>query len=181
VCCVCSLQQTLLTICNREPVFCETYDPNITQKKNFKLRRVKIRCREHFYSHSFPGASQRYHKTNGNVKRFMRQWTSQGSASLRPSAAREHNSTHTVTSVFRVAGNDIELCGIHHLELNKQLNNGSRWKLFNPALTLPHKMTRLRYSRDLWWWMFGIRFSISEVAFLKLNIWLGTNMQVCVA
>jgi hypothetical protein len=54
-----------------------------------------------------------------------------------------------VTFVFRVASNDIELCRIHRLALKKQLNNGSRWKLFNPALTLAYKMMGLRYSRDL--------------------------------
>jgi len=31
----------------------------------------------------------------------------------------EHSSTHVVTSVFRVASNDIELCRIHHLALKK--------------------------------------------------------------
>jgi hypothetical protein len=54
-----------------------------------------------------------------------------------------------VTSVFRVAGNDIELCRNHHLALKKKLNNGSRWNLFNPALTPAYKMKGLRYSRDL--------------------------------
>ena len=83
-----------------------------------------------------------------------------------------------VTSVLRVASNDTELCRIHHVAFKKkQLNNGSRWKLFNPALTLAYKKMWLRYRRDLWWRMFRIRFSISKVAFLKFNIWLDTNIQ----
>jgi hypothetical protein len=59
----------------------------------------------------------------------------------------------------------------------KQLNNGSRWKLFNPALTLAYKMTGFRYSRDLWRWMFRISFSISKWCCSHLTIWLGTNIQ----
>ena len=138
---------------------------------NFKLRRVKIRWGVRFYSHSVPDAAQiSQNKWKCHVLHLVVNIAGVCLFHYDLLQPWEHSSTHMVTSVFRVASNDIELCRIHQPALKKkQLNNGSRWKLFNPALTLAYKMTGLRYSRDLWWRMFRIMFSISKWRFSNIT------------
>ena len=161
------LQQTALISCNRDVAFSVTYKLNIIQK--FKLRKVKIRCGVRFYSHSFPDAAQiSQNKWKCHVFRLV-----------------VNISGVCFVTTFCSPGNTVRLiwwplcsellamtlnsAGSIILCLKKQLNNGSPWKLFNPALTLAYKMTGLRYSRDLWWRMFRIRFSISKWRFSNLT------------